>query len=123
MLNHLDYGSLRQKLLISDSGQIISVLTRGESRESHRLLIICFRYQNEFEDGAQSLREIKSLEDLSILKKATIIGMTTTGTVQPRVQPKGLVTEAILNPCTKFKSPPLCLHLKNYRTVCSDANV
>jgi hypothetical protein len=40
------------------------------------------RNQKQFESSAQELKEAQNLEDLSILEKATVIGMTTTGTIK-----------------------------------------
>ena len=36
-------------------------------------------FQEQFEAGAKRLKEIKNLEDFEILKKADVVGMTTTG--------------------------------------------
>ena len=39
------------------------------------------RYQEQFEEGARRLKDIKDMEDMIILKEASVIGMTTTGLV------------------------------------------
>ena len=45
--------------------------------EEYRRTISLF--QEQFEEGAKRLKDIKDLEDLEILKKAHVVGMTTTG--------------------------------------------
>ncbi|KAJ7333526.1 NFX1-type zinc finger-containing protein 1 [Desmophyllum pertusum] len=44
--------------------------------EEYRRTISLF--QEQFEEGAKRLKDIKDLEDLEILKKAHVVGMTTT---------------------------------------------
>ena len=36
-------------------------------------------FQQQFEEGAKRLKDIKDLEDFEILKNADVVGMTTTG--------------------------------------------
>ena len=45
--------------------------------EGYRRTISLF--QEKFEEGAKRLKDIKNMEDFEILKKADVVGMTTTG--------------------------------------------
>lgn len=45
--------------------------------EEYRRTISLF--QEQFEEGARRLKDIKNMEDFEILKKADVVGMTTTG--------------------------------------------
>ena len=45
--------------------------------EEYRRTISLF--QEQFEMGARKLKDIKNMEDFEILKKADVVGMTTTG--------------------------------------------
>ena len=36
-------------------------------------------FQEQFEEGAKRLKDIKNMEDFEILKSADVVGMTTTG--------------------------------------------
>ena len=46
-------------------------------RERCRRTISFFQY--EFEEGVKQLKKIKNMQDLEILQRADVIGMTTTG--------------------------------------------
>lgn len=45
--------------------------------EGYRRTISLF--QEQFEEGAKRLKDIKNMEDFEILKNADVVGMTTTG--------------------------------------------
>ena len=45
--------------------------------EQYRRTISLF--QEQFEEGANRLKDIKNMEDFEILKNADVVGMTTTG--------------------------------------------
>lgn len=37
------------------------------------------QFQEQFEEGAKRLKDVKNMEDFEILKNADVVGMTTTG--------------------------------------------
>lgn len=45
--------------------------------EEYRRTISLF--QEKFEEGARRLKDIKDMEDFEVIKKADVVGMTTTG--------------------------------------------
>ena len=37
------------------------------------------QFQEQFEEGAKRLKDVKNMEDFEIIKNADVVGMTTTG--------------------------------------------